>query len=171
MSEYEPTHEDTTYDEPTYEDHGGYDDPNVIVAQFTDGSQIGVADYDHDGYADVLASHHDGDGRPEDVYTDEYGGPALGTHYYDHNEDGRPELVTADRNEDGYVDAAAADTDHDGYLDTAAFDNNFDGRVDQVQFDPDEDGDIDKTVTDTDFDGVFDTVHYGDVDTHPYAQA
>jgi hypothetical protein len=170
MSEYtEPTGDDYGHDD-NYAPEPHHNDEHVIVAQFTDGSQIGVADYDHDGYADILASDADGDGRPENVYTDEYGGPALDTHYVDANEDGNPEKVFADRNEDGYVDAAAADTDHDGALDLAVFDNNFDGRVDQVAVDPDEDGNIDKTVTDSDFDGVFDTVHYGDNDTNPYAR-
>src|SRR3712207_3046437 len=103
MSEYEPTTEDygheEHYEEPTHEEG--------IVAVFTDGSQVGVVDYDHDGYADIFAVDGDGDGAPEEVHTDEHGGPALDTTYFDRNEDGNPEQVVADRNEDGYIDAEA----------------------------------------------------------------
>jgi len=47
MSEYDPGTEDHgSYDEPQYDDHSGHDDPNVIVAQYTDGSQIGAVKLD-----------------------------------------------------------------------------------------------------------------------------
>jgi hypothetical protein len=47
-------HDDNYAPEPTHDEH-------TIVAQFTDGSQLGVADTDHDGYADIAATDHDGD--------------------------------------------------------------------------------------------------------------
>jgi hypothetical protein len=180
MSEYDPVPADD-YSEGDTGDTSG---ENVIVAEFSDGSELAVGDVNHDGYADFAALDHDGDGHPEVVYENNYGGHALDTAVYDYNEDGQADAIAADRNEDGHADLLELDRNHDGSIDTVVGDNdydgrpdhllldrNYDGRVDYAAADPDEDGKIDVEVLDTNYDGVADTVHYGDPDTNPLGHA
>ncbi len=181
MSEYDDP--GTDYNDGDTGDTGDTSGENIIVAEYSDGHVETVGDVNHDGYADFAALDHDGDGHPEVIYTNEYGGTALDTANYDYNEDGNVDAIVSDRNEDGHADLLQLDRNHDGAIDSIVADNDFDGRPDHLLLDrnydgradlyaadPDEDGKVDLLVTDSDFDGTADTVHYGDPDTNPLGQ-
>jgi hypothetical protein len=184
MSEFDSGDGGIVHDAPDADQDTSYGQDDVIVAEYTDGSQVGVVDTNHDHYADLLAVDRDGDGHPEVVYTNEHGGRALDTATYDYDEDGRPDLVAVDRNEDGHVDELIADRDHDGHPDLVIrdddhdsradhlfVDTNHDGRLDLAAVDRDEDGHPDVIISDSNYDGTPDTVHYGDTDRNPLGDA
>jgi hypothetical protein len=126
----------------TWDDAGADEaaEDDVIVAEYSDGSQVAVVDTNQDRLADVVAVDRDGDGTPEVVYTDEHGGPALDTATFDIDGDGRADAVAIDRDGDGYVDEVDLDRDGDGKIDMIILDDDFDHRPDHLMADPAHDG-------------------------------
>jgi hypothetical protein len=123
MSEFDSGDGGIVHDAPDADQDTSYGQDDVIVAEYTDGSQVGVVDTNHDHYADLLAVDRDGDGHPEVVYTNEHGGRALDTATYDYDEDGRPDVIIADSNYDGTPDTVHyGDTDRNPLGDASSVD-------------------------------------------------
>jgi hypothetical protein len=172
MSEGYDTHVDVDGD-GVWDDHTIHEIPGGSVDVLADMNHDGRPDfvghdYNRDGLIDSSEYDRDFDGRFETHMSDTNHNGWQDREVADNNGDGRIDLVGVDANEDGFFDHVVQDVNVNGHADTVLVDRNYDQQYDLIAKDVNENGRWD-TISDENFDGRFDTVHYDDPGTNPFA--